>query len=149
GLYSLLAVRAAVGRPGEQNSAAATTARTAVLRALSARVGPPNADMLDSVRIGHTTAEGLSAAAVREEALVQYDLNNPAAGLVAAYQSSGAGYDYPYVVLPHAGDAVREAAQEFLAAVLDADPRELATRGFRQPDGRIGEGFPDEPWLSS
>jgi ABC-type molybdate transport system substrate-binding protein len=146
GLYGLLAVRDTVHQSGG-STAAQTTERTAVLRAMSGNVDPPTQDIVDQLR--RAAPGGLSAAPVREQAVIQYDLGSPSVPMVGAYSPASGALDYPYVVLPQASAAARAAAQKFLAAVLAADPRELASRGFRTPDGSLASGFPQQRWVDT
>jgi ABC-type molybdate transport system substrate-binding protein len=148
GLYALLAVRAAVQRHGG-TATAQTTRRTAVFRAMSGNVAPPSQDLIGALTKSTGSPGALSAAPVREQALIAYNQGAPSAQLVGAYpELANAGLDYPYIVLPQANQQVRNAAQKFLGDVLTADPREFASRGFRLPDGARGPGFPDQQWVS-
>jgi hypothetical protein len=58
-------------------------------------------------------------------------------GLTAAY-TDVPSFDYPYVVLPKASEASRQAAERFLKVLLDpAASKTLADVGFRTPAGQL------------
>ncbi len=138
GLFGLLAVRDTVHGGNRPD-----TARVAAFRELSKHVSAPSENLLDTLRRGSAAPDAVGAAPVSEQAVVQYSRIRQPVPVVAAYPDGAVpGLDYPYVVLPGASDAVRDAAQKFLGVVLAADPSELAARGFRAPDGTAGSSFP-------
>jgi hypothetical protein len=117
---------------------------------MSGNVAPPSQDLIGALTKATGAPGALSAAPVREQALIAYNQGSPSAQLVGAYpELANAGLDYPYVVLPQVSQPVRNAAQKFLAVLLSADPREFAARGFRLADGARGPGFPEQPWVSN
>ncbi len=136
GLFGLLAVRDTVHGGNRPD-----TARVAAFRELSKHVSAPSENLLDTLRRGSAAPDAVGAAPVSEQAVVQYSRIRQPVPVVAAYPDGAVpGLDYPYVVLPGASDAVRDAAQKFLGVVLAADPSELAARGFRAPDGTDRSG---------
>jgi hypothetical protein len=145
GLFGLIAARQAVQGPGRPD-----TALVAAFRALSKNVAPASENMLDTLARGSAGPDAVAAAPVSEQALTEYSRLRQPVRLVAIYPEPPApGLDYPYVVLPGASDAARTAAQNFLGAVLTADPAEMASRGFRKPDGTAGQSFPTSGGLDA
>jgi hypothetical protein len=137
GLFGLLGVRDVV-----QHKAQAGTQRVVAFRAFSKKVFAPSVDLLNEIRQAGGVPDGLSAAPVSEQSVVQYLRSRPPVPVVAAYPGPAVpGLDYPYIVLPGVPDPVRAGAQRFLGAILSADPAELAARGFRTPQGTTGPGF--------
>jgi hypothetical protein len=145
GLFGLLGVRAVV-----QGSAQSGPRRVVAFRAFSKKVFAPTVNLLDEIRQANGVPDGLSAAPVSEQSVVQYMRLRPPVHVVAAYPGLAVpGLDYPYVVLPGASDQARAGAQMFLGAVLNADPAELAAGGFRTPQGTTGPGFSTAPGIDT
>ncbi|MFY1633518.1 VWA domain-containing protein [Solwaraspora sp. WMMB335] len=142
GLSGLLALGEAAGEAGEN----AQQATTAALRTLATGRSALRDDLLarfprsaDPASI----ASSLSAAALSEEDVIEYNATQPPISLAALYlEPAPMSLDYPYALLPGADPAKSAAAANFFAVlggVLFRD--QLGAQGLRAPDGTWGTGF--------
>jgi len=142
GLSGLLSLAAAAGAAGADAQKATTaalralaTGRSAVRQELIARF-PRSADPA-------SIASSLSAAALSEEDVIEFNAQKPPISLVALYlDPAPMSLDYPYAVMPGTEPA-KAAAAEGLFDVLDTPGfrNRLAAQGLRAADGTWGEGF--------
>lgn len=81
-----------------------------------------------------------------EQAVLRHNALAGDGKLIAAYPDAGVpGIDLPYVVLPGAHGAVRDAATNFLDVLLSASARAtLSDYGFRTPRGLVEGGGADD-----
>ncbi|WP_442791568.1 substrate-binding domain-containing protein [Micromonospora sp. NBC_01813] len=142
GLSGLLALGAAASEAGENAQQATTaalrtlaTGRSALREDLLARF-PRSADPA-------SVASSLSAAALSEEDVIEYNATEPPIALAALYlEPAPMSLDYPYAVLPGADPAKAAAADGFFELLDEAAFRnQLGDRGLRAPDGTWGAGF--------
>jgi Ca-activated chloride channel homolog len=142
GLSGLLALAAAAGAAGAQ----AQQATTSALRALATGRSAVRQDLLAKFPRSSdpaTIASGLSAAALSEANVIEYNAKQPPVPLAALYlDPAPMSLDYPYAVMPGI-DPARSAAAQGLFAVLAGDGfrNRLARQGLRGPDGTWGDGF--------
>jgi hypothetical protein len=143
GLSGLLALGAAAGAAG---GAQAQQATTSALRALAAGRSTVRQDLLAKFPRANdpaTIASAISAAALSEEDVMEYNAKQPPIPLAALYvEPTPLSLDYPYAVMPGI-DPARVAAAEGLFKVLtEASFKDrLAKQNLRGPDGTWGEGF--------
>lgn len=142
GLAGLLSLATAAQTSGAQAQQATTaalralaTGRSAVREELIARF--PRAPDPASV------ASGLSAAALAEEDVIEFNAKKPPVPLAALYlEPAPMSLDYPYAVLPGTEPAKVAAAEKLFAALDDPGFRDrLAEQGLRAPDGTWADGF--------
>jgi hypothetical protein len=122
--------------------AAPKSASTVALRELSANTVAKRSELF--ARLPGTTSsdDPLAAFPTSEHDVLRHNVRQSVSPLVAAYpdpqvESVVPALDYPYVVLPDAPDAEREAAEKLLDRLLDRDSaKALDDAGFRTPDGK-------------
>jgi Ca-activated chloride channel homolog len=150
GLSGLLALGAAASEAGENAQQATTaalrtlaTGRSALREDLLARF-PRSADPA-------SVASSLSAAALSEEDVIEYNATQPPISLAALYlEPAPMSLDYPYAVLPGADPAKSAAAAGFFGQLsVPAFRDRLGDRGLRAPDGTWGSGFSAPPGAPS
>jgi Bacterial extracellular solute-binding protein/von Willebrand factor type A domain len=134
GVSALFAVRdmfAQVGDPAR--------ATTSALRELSPNTVPRTADLFARLPGVGTSDEPLDGFPTSELSVLRHNVRNANAPLVAAYADPAIpALDYPFVVLPDTKQDKRDAAERFLAALIDQDSADvLADAGFRTPDGEM------------
>ncbi|PZF93952.1 substrate-binding and VWA domain-containing protein [Micromonospora deserti] len=131
GVGALLGVRALAA--GEREPAGAVAA---VLRRLAGQTFSPAGDG-SGLAPGAGPPDRADAVAASEQAVLGHNALAGSGKLVAAYPEVAVPVlDLPYVVLPAARGAVREAAADFLATLLSAASRDMLTgHGFRTTAG--------------
>ncbi|MFY1695394.1 MULTISPECIES: VWA domain-containing protein [unclassified Solwaraspora] len=142
GLSGLLALGAAASEAGEN----AQQATTAALRALATGRSALREDLLARFPRSAdpaSVASSLSAAALSEEDVIEYNATQPPIPLAALYlEPAPTSLDYPYAVLPGADPATSAAAAGFFARLGQAPFRDrLGDQGLRSADGTWGAGF--------
>ncbi|MER7004472.1 VWA domain-containing protein [Dactylosporangium sp. NPDC000555] len=143
GLGGLLTLAAAAQAAGGGDATQATQAATAALRALAAGRSSLRADLMQKFpRGGDATAlsGGLSVAPLSEQAVIQYNGQQPPVRLAALYAEPAApALDYPYAVL---GNDKASIANELLKSLDSQGFRDkLGAIGLRGADGTAGKGF--------
>ncbi|GAA0724214.1 VWA domain-containing protein [Dactylosporangium roseum] len=142
-LGGLLALAAAAQEAGGGNAAQATQTATAALRALASGRSPLKADLLRKFPRGSDATAlsgGLTVAPLSEQAIIQYNAQQPPVRLAAIYADPAPpGLDYPFVVL----NADRSAVATELLKSLDTQSfrDKLGAIGLRGADGAPGKGF--------
>jgi hypothetical protein len=133
GVSALFAVR-------DMYAAADDPARaiTSALRALSPNTVPRAADLLNRLP-GDTADVPLDGFPTSELAVLRHNVQNPNSPLIAAYADPPIpALDYPFVVLPDTPSAERDAAERFLAELIDQKSANVfSDAGFRTPDGEM------------
>lgn len=88
--------------------------------------------------------QGVKVAPMAEHTVINFNATNPSAPLTAvALDAGGSALDYPYATLSGRPREVEAAAAKFRAALTGSQYRTaFAERGFRDPDGTPGTGFP-------
>lgn len=134
GVSALLGVRGLHGGADDPGRAITTKLRT-----LSPNTVPEAADLFGRLPGAGGTAEPLEAFPASELAVLRHNVRQPQAPLVAAYaQPAVPSLDYPFVVLPDTPGDRRDAAERFLATLIDQQTADvLADAGFRTPDGEM------------
>ncbi|HEX6967215.1 MAG TPA: substrate-binding domain-containing protein [Micromonosporaceae bacterium] len=141
GLSGLLAISAAA-----QAAEDPQTVTTALLRALATGKSALREDLLARFPRSNdaaSIASALSAAALSEEDVIEYNAKRPPIPLAALYlEPAPPALDYPYAIMPGT-DPVRAAAADrlFDAFTGSAFRDRLAARGLRAADGTGGNGF--------
>lgn len=112
---------------------------TSELRSLSPNTVPRAADLFSRLPGADSTDQPLDGFPTSELAVLRHNVSNPDSPLVAAYSDPAIpALDYPFVVLPDAPKAEREAAERFLSALIDqTSTGKFADAGFRTPDGEM------------
>ncbi|WP_425462224.1 VWA domain-containing protein [Micromonospora pisi] len=143
GLSGLLALGAAAGAAGGAQGRQATTS---ALRALATGRSTVRQDLL--AKFPRATdpasiASGLSAAALSEEDVMEYNAKQPPIPLAALYVEPAAmSLDYPYAVMPGIEPARSAAAAGLFKVLTEGSFRDrLAKQNLRASDGTWGEGF--------
>ncbi|MEV1289919.1 substrate-binding domain-containing protein [Micromonospora sp. NPDC049679] len=150
GLSGLLALAAAAQASGENAQAASTAA----LRALATGKSALRQDLL--ARFPRSSdpaaiASALSAAALSEEDVIEYNKAKPPIALAALYlDPAPVSLDYPFAVMPGT-DPSKAAAAQGLFEVLGtgAFRNRLGAQGLRSSDGTWGAGFSAPPGAPS
>ncbi|MFG2038571.1 VWA domain-containing protein [Dactylosporangium sp. NPDC048998] len=143
GLGGLLTLAAAAQAAGGGNPAQATQVATAALRSLAAGRSSLRADLVQKFPRGSdatTLSSGLSVAPLSEQAVIQYNGQQPPVRLAALYAEPAApALDYPYAVL---GTDRASIANELLKSLDSQGFRDkLGAIGLRGADGAPGKGF--------
>jgi Bacterial extracellular solute-binding protein/von Willebrand factor type A domain len=87
-------------------------------------------------------AQGLGAATVSEQSVIQYNAANPKVAAAAVPLAVEPTLDFPYTVLSVKSREIKNAAEMFRAALTgDAYADILAKYGLRTPTGAAGPGF--------
>lgn len=149
GLTGLLALRSAAGAGQNQEQTVIGGMRTLAIGHSTLR-----ADLLSQfprASDAKTIAHGLSVAPLTEQAVIGYDAAQPPVPLVALpFGGDAPALDYPYVLLPGAGNAAVAPSQTLKAALSGAEYRHrLAAVGLRAADGSAGSGFATPPGTPS
>lgn len=112
---------------------------TTQLRTLSPNTVPAVADLFTRLPGSGTAAEPLDGFPSSETALLRYNAKQEGSQLVAAYADPAVpALDYPFVVLPDTQPDKRDAAERFLAVLLNQKTADdLSDAGFRTPDGEM------------
>jgi hypothetical protein len=117
------------------------SARTVILRALSANTVPKRSELTARLPGAVKSDKPLGAFPTSEYDVLRHNARRSGSPLVAVYpdprvKSAVPTMDYPYVVLPEIPTDERQAAKKFLDRLFDRDSREaLGDAGFRTPDG--------------
>ncbi|WP_432982090.1 VWA domain-containing protein [Dactylosporangium sp. CA-233914] len=143
GLSGLLTLAAVAQAAGGGNTAQATQTATAALRALAAGRSSVRSDLMQKFPRGSDAAalgSGLSVAPLSEQAVIQYNGQQPPVRLAALYAEPAApALDYPYVVLDSGKASI---AGELLKSLDSQGFRDkLGAVGLRGVDGAPGKGF--------
>ncbi|WP_432833216.1 substrate-binding domain-containing protein [Dactylosporangium sp. CA-092794] len=143
GLGGLLTLAAAAQAAGGGNATQATQVATAALRALAAGRSALRADLLQKFPRGSDPSalgSGLSVAPLSEQAIIQYNGQQPPVRLAALYAEPAAPpLDYPAVVLTSGKASI---ADQLLKSLDSADFHDrLGAIGLRGADGTPGKGF--------
>jgi hypothetical protein len=157
---ALLAPGAADVRVGLPDPASDPLGVSAVIGIRTMTAGSPDADATNLAALRrispHTVTHAadlyrragktLNAFVTSEQAMRRHNLDASGTPLVPAYaDSSVPALDFPYVLLPGARDAERQAAAQFLTTLrTPAARRTLAAHDFREPGG---EPLPDDDAL--
>ncbi|MEV8515029.1 VWA domain-containing protein [Dactylosporangium sp. NPDC051484] len=143
GLGGLLTLAAAAQAAGGGDATQATQVATAALRALAAGRSSLRADLMQKFPRGSdatTLSSGLSVAPLSEQAVIQYNGQQPPVRLAALYAEPAApALDYPYAVLSNDKASI---ANELLKSLDSQGFRDkLGAVGLRGADGSAGKGF--------
>ncbi|MGH3756791.1 substrate-binding and VWA domain-containing protein [Actinophytocola sp.] len=114
-------------------------AKVAALRRLSANTVSAASDLFTRLPGTLTAAEPLDGFPTSENAVLRHNARQSQSSLVAAYADPAVpALDYPFVVLPRAPDATRDAAERFLGTLTGRDSASVfADAGFRTPEGTV------------
>jgi Ca-activated chloride channel family protein len=143
GLGGLLTLAAAAQAAGGGNATQATQVATAALRALASGRSGLRADLMQKFPRGSDAAAlsgGLTVAPLSEQAIIQYNGQQPPVRIAAIYAEPAApSLDYPYVVL----SADKASVADQLLKSLDSQGfrDRLGAIGLRGADGTAGKGF--------
>lgn len=113
-------------------------AGAASMRKLSDNTVPQTSDLFGQLPGSGNPKVPLGAFPTSENSLLRHNVKENGQQLVAAYADPAVpALDYPYVVLPETPDAKRDAAERFLAVLINQETSDaLADAGFRTPDGK-------------
>ncbi|GAA1503199.1 substrate-binding domain-containing protein [Dactylosporangium maewongense] len=143
GLAGLMTLAAAATASAGGNQTQATQTATAALRALAAGRSSLRDDLMQKFPRGsdpQALSAGLTVAPLSEQAVIQYNAQQPPVRLAAIYaEPAPLALDYPFVIL----SKERTAAAEQLLKVLGGDQfrDRLGAIGLRGSDGVAGKGF--------
>ncbi|MEV6927514.1 VWA domain-containing protein [Dactylosporangium sp. NPDC051485] len=143
GLGGLLTLAAAAQAAGGGNATQATQVATAALRSLAAGRSSVRADLIQKFPRSSDPAalsSGLTVAPLSEQAVIQYNGQQPPVRLAAMYaEPAPPALDYPAVVLSSDKASI---AGELLKAFDTQDFHDkLGAIGLRAADGSAGKGF--------
>ncbi|GFJ92645.1 substrate-binding domain-containing protein [Phytohabitans rumicis] len=142
-----LGVSAVIGiRALTSKAANAEATNVAALRRISPHTVTHGANLYQRLPGATDTGKTLTAFVTSEQAMLRHNRQAPETTLVPAYPDpSVPALDFPYVVLPGAGDAERQAATRFLTTLI-APPgqRILRTYDFKAPGD---DALPDDDAL--
>lgn len=98
----------------------------------------------DPAALPQAFAQAVQVAPMTEQAVISFNATNPPAPLAAIPLGAGApALDYPFATLSGSPREIDEAAAKLRAALTGGQYREaFSKRGFRNPDGTAGVGFP-------
>jgi len=133
GVSALFGVRGVLGTAPDPAAALTTT-----LRGLSPNTVPSTDDLFDRLPGEITAAEPLEGFPASEKSVLRHNATQAPSKLVAVYaQPAVPALDYPFVVLPDTKPDKRDAAEKFLAKLVEPETTKvLSDAGFRTPDGR-------------